>query len=61
MTLADALDRIKSFVGTRYDGKVVQALVEACSDGQIGVGVVRLRTNAPKVSQTHSVQEEVVV
>jgi HD-GYP domain-containing protein (c-di-GMP phosphodiesterase class II) len=44
MTLTAALDRIKNFVGSRYDGKVVQALVEACSDGQIGVGVVRLRT-----------------
>lgn len=43
MALPDALDRIKSFVGTRYDGRVVQALVEACNDGQIGVGVVRLK------------------
>lgn len=37
------LDRIKSFVGTRYDGKVVEALVQACADGQIGVGTVRLK------------------
>ena len=44
MTLPDALDRIKSFVGSRYDGKVVQALVEACNDGQIGIGVVRLKS-----------------
>jgi HD-GYP domain-containing protein (c-di-GMP phosphodiesterase class II) len=45
MSLDDALDRIRSFVGIRYDGKVVEALVEACRDGQIGIGVVRLRSN----------------
>lgn len=43
MKLDDALDRIKSFVGTRYDGKVVEALVQACADGQIGIGTVKLR------------------
>ncbi len=42
------LDRIKSFVGTRYDGKVVEALVEACADGQIGVGTVRLKNFQPE-------------
>jgi HD-GYP domain-containing protein (c-di-GMP phosphodiesterase class II) len=46
MTLQDSLDRIRSFVGTRYDGRVVQALVEACSDGQIGIGIVKLREEA---------------
>ncbi|HEX8286889.1 MAG TPA: HD domain-containing phosphohydrolase [Pyrinomonadaceae bacterium] len=60
MTLADALDRIKSFIGTRYDGKVVQALVEACNDGQIGVGVVRLRTNEQKAQQTQSIPQRIV-
>ena len=35
MELEDALDRIRSFVGTRYDGKVVEALVQACYEGQI--------------------------
>lgn len=35
MELPAALDRIRSFVGTRYDGKVVEALVEACSDGTV--------------------------
>lgn len=48
MTLADSLERIKSFVGTRYDEKVVQALIDACMDGQIGIGVVKLKSNAPK-------------
>jgi HD-GYP domain-containing protein (c-di-GMP phosphodiesterase class II) len=35
MNLDDALNRIRSFVGTRYDGKVVEALVQACAEGQI--------------------------
>ncbi len=46
MTLKDSLDRIGSFVGTRYDGRVVQALVEACHDGQVGIGIVKLREEA---------------
>lgn len=48
MTLQDSLDRIKSFVGTRYDADVVDALIEACNDGQIGIGVVKLRSVSPK-------------
>ena len=44
MELRAALERIGSFVGTRYDGKVVEALVQACNDGQIGIGVVKLRS-----------------
>ncbi len=46
-SMEDTLNRIKSFVGTRYDGKVVEALVEACADGQIGVGTVRLKNFEP--------------
>ena len=38
MTLDDALARIKSFVGTRYDERVVAALVEACEAGQVARG-----------------------
>jgi HD-GYP domain-containing protein (c-di-GMP phosphodiesterase class II) len=50
-SLEDSLNRIKSFVGTRYDGKVVEALVEACAEGQIGVGTVRLKSlNSEEVS-----------
>ena len=47
MLLEDALDRIRSFVGTRYDGKVVEALIEACHDGEVGGGIVRLKANMP--------------
>lgn len=46
MTLQDSLSRIASFVGTRYDGRVVQALIEACNAGQIGIGIVKLREEA---------------
>jgi HD-GYP domain-containing protein (c-di-GMP phosphodiesterase class II) len=42
MSLEDALARVKTFVGTRYDNKVVEALVEACESGQITPGRVRL-------------------
>ena len=46
-SLEDSLNRIKSFVGIRYDGKVVEALVQACAEGQIGVGTVRLKNYQP--------------
>jgi HD-GYP domain-containing protein (c-di-GMP phosphodiesterase class II) len=51
-TLEAALDRIKSFVGTRYDASVVAALVEACEQGQIAPGRARLtkRPAAPQPS-----------
>jgi HD-GYP domain-containing protein (c-di-GMP phosphodiesterase class II) len=48
MSLEEALARIKTFVGTRYDERVVNALVEACEQGQIAPGRARLRPRAPK-------------
>ena len=48
MELGAALDRIKDFVGTRYDIRVVDALINACADGQIGVGRVKLKNFKPK-------------
>ncbi|MEZ5425724.1 MAG: HD domain-containing protein [Pyrinomonadaceae bacterium] len=54
MELKAALERIGSFVGTRYDGKVVQALVEACADGQIGIGVVKLRNHTKNETEPES-------
>lgn len=44
MGLEDALETIKSFVGTRYDLRVVDALIRACAEGQIGVGRVKLKS-----------------
>ncbi len=51
MELNAALDRIKDFVGTRYDENVVRALIEACEEGQIGVGVVKLRNFKKETSK----------
>jgi HD-GYP domain-containing protein (c-di-GMP phosphodiesterase class II) len=48
MSLDEALARIKTFVGTRYDEHVVGALIEACEQGQIAPGRARLRPRAPK-------------
>jgi HD-GYP domain-containing protein (c-di-GMP phosphodiesterase class II) len=46
MSLEEALVRIKTFIGTRYDAKVVDALVAACESGQITPGRVRLSQRA---------------
>lgn len=46
MLLPDALRRIREFVGTRYDGRVVEALVQGCEAGEIGRGVVQFMANA---------------
>ncbi|QQS41893.1 MAG: HD domain-containing protein [Acidobacteriota bacterium] len=43
MGLEQALEVIESYVGTRYDASVVKALRQACADGQIGVGRVKLK------------------
>ncbi|HEX8706973.1 MAG TPA: HD domain-containing phosphohydrolase [Pyrinomonadaceae bacterium] len=43
MKFEDAVERIKSFVGTRYCERVVASLVAACESGQIRPGVVRLK------------------
>jgi HD-GYP domain-containing protein (c-di-GMP phosphodiesterase class II) len=43
MKFEDAIARIESFVGTRYDDMVVAAFVEACREGQVRPGSVRLK------------------
>lgn len=45
MLLDEALERIRSFVGTRYDADVVEALVRGCKAGEIGQGIVRYLAN----------------
>jgi HD-GYP domain-containing protein (c-di-GMP phosphodiesterase class II) len=44
MKFEDAIARIQSFVGTRYDASVVSAFVEACEEGQIRPGSVKLKS-----------------
>jgi HD-GYP domain-containing protein (c-di-GMP phosphodiesterase class II) len=41
MDLPAALARLRSFVGTRYESNVVEALVEACNAGEVANGIVR--------------------
>jgi HAMP domain-containing protein len=41
MELQPALERLRSFVGTRYQSDVVEALVEACKAGEVANGIVR--------------------
>jgi HD-GYP domain-containing protein (c-di-GMP phosphodiesterase class II) len=42
MDLESALTRLKSFVGTRYDARVVAAFIAACEAGKIRPGVTRV-------------------
>lgn len=46
MDLEAALTRLKSFVGTRYDARVVAAFIAACEAGKIRPGVTRVNRNA---------------
>ncbi len=41
MELQPALERLRSFVGTRYQSDVVEALVVACNSGEVANGIVR--------------------
>lgn len=45
MDLETALTKLKSFVGTRYDARVVAAFVAACEAGKIRPGVTRVKRN----------------
>ncbi len=45
MLLPEAIEQIRSLVGTRYDSKVVEALIRGCNAGDIGRGVVRSLNN----------------
>jgi len=47
MKFEAAVERIQSFVGTRYDARVVAAFTEACNDGQIRPGSVKLKKRTP--------------
>jgi HD-GYP domain-containing protein (c-di-GMP phosphodiesterase class II) len=42
MELEAALTRLKSFIGTRYDARVVAAFIAACETGQIRTGMTRV-------------------
>ena len=64
MKFEEAVRRIQSFVGTRYDARVVDAFTEACEDGQIRPGSVRLkkRTAAePRSPQISPISAEALI
>ena len=56
MLLDEALDRIRTFVGTRYDGEVVEALIRGCKAGEIGRGVVQYIANNQDVPSVNKPQ-----
>ncbi len=58
MLLPEAIERIGSFVGTRYDQKVYEALVRGCEAGEIGRGVVQFLNN--QATQKESAKPEPV-
>jgi HD-GYP domain-containing protein (c-di-GMP phosphodiesterase class II) len=60
MSLEEAIARIKTLVGTRYDPKVVDALVEACESGQITPGRVRLSQRAKDLAAGKSLRPALV-
>jgi HD-GYP domain-containing protein (c-di-GMP phosphodiesterase class II) len=41
MDLASSLERLRSFVNTRYQPEVVEALIDACNAGEVANGIVR--------------------
>ncbi|MFN2497583.1 MAG: HD domain-containing phosphohydrolase [Pyrinomonadaceae bacterium] len=47
MDFEAAVKRIQSFVDTRYDAAVVSAFVQACEEGQIRPGTVKLKRPVP--------------
>src|SRR5215203_1335869 len=61
MKCEDAVARIESFVGTRYDAGVVAAFSEACNEGQIRPGQVRLKKPAKQAPNPVSAPELVSI
>ena len=61
MLLPEALERIKTFVGTRYDGAVVSALIRGCEAGEIGQGVVRFLVNSKQAELEKEISESMKV
>ncbi len=58
MSVEAAVERIRSFVGTRYDSRVVEALAKACEEGQIRAGSVSLRPKPAAVKVPETAQAE---
>ncbi len=65
MELPAALERLRSFVGTRYQSEVVEALVDACNAGEVANGIVRqlaaIRATAAAETEDDKVELEIPV
>lgn len=63
MLLPEALGKIKELVGSRYDPKVVEALVRGCEAGDIGRGVVQFLNNraAAGVEKVEEAEDEEIL
>jgi hypothetical protein len=53
MDFSAALTRLKSFVDTRYDARVVAAFVAACEAGKIRPGVSRVTRQQSEAPALH--------
>ncbi|MBA3323160.1 MAG: HD domain-containing protein [Pyrinomonadaceae bacterium] len=58
MRIEAALERIKTFIGTRYDERVVAALAAAIESGQISAGRVKLRSRHPMPATADIIQPQ---
>src|SRR5205814_9310712 len=54
MDLETALTRLKSFIGTRYDARVVAAFIAACEAGKIRPGGTRVNRKQSSVRNMQS-------
>jgi HD-GYP domain-containing protein (c-di-GMP phosphodiesterase class II) len=54
MELGAALERLRSFVGTRYQSDVVEALIEAVKDGEVANGIIRQLAEKRAAENQHS-------
>ena len=60
MDLSSALASIKTFIDTRYDGAVVEALVDACSAGEVANGIVRQMAAIREAEKEEAAQAKLV-
>jgi len=58
LPLEKALELITGYTGTRYDERVVNALVEACKHGEVANGVVRQRVNTGRSPELAEVEND---
>lgn len=60
MELQAALERLRSFVGTRYQSDVVEALVDACNAGEVANGIVRQMAEKRAADEEAQLAEKLV-